>query len=64
VAAAGVTVIAATHDPFVMQHVDRVLEMSDGHLLPEGEGALIAQQLGPRRGTPRVEVPPARPSQR
>ena len=54
VAADGVTVIAATHDPFVMEHADRVLEMSDGHLLAEGAGTLAA----PRRATPR---PPSAP---
>ncbi|PKN78113.1 MAG: ABC transporter [Chloroflexi bacterium HGW-Chloroflexi-9] len=62
VASQGVTVIAATHDPFVMEHVDRVLEMSDGHLLPEGEGHLIAEQRR-RRGDesrPRTDVPPVR----
>ncbi|MCH2657837.1 MAG: ABC transporter ATP-binding protein [Dehalococcoidia bacterium] len=33
VAEAGVTVITATHDPFVIDHVDRVVEMNDGKLL-------------------------------
>ena len=37
VAASGVTVITATHDPFVIEHVDRVLEMSDGALIPRNE---------------------------
>jgi putative ABC transport system ATP-binding protein len=66
VAAAGVTVIAATHDPFVMEHVDRVLEMSDGRMLPEGEGVLVRQHRSPRTSDapgsrpPRVDVPPAR----
>jgi len=66
VAAAGVTVIAATHDPFVMEHVDRVLEMSDGHMLPEGEGLLVGQHRSRRTAAPpaRAEVPPARPSPR
>ncbi|MDA0269648.1 MAG: ABC transporter ATP-binding protein [Chloroflexi bacterium] len=62
VATQGVTVIAATHDPFVIEHVDRVLEMSDGHMLPEGEGSLIAQHR--RRGVevprPRTDPPPVR----
>jgi ABC-type lipoprotein export system ATPase subunit len=62
VATQGVTVIAATHDPFVIEHVDRVLEMSDGHMLPEGEGSLIAQHR--RRGVevprPRTDSPPVR----
>ena len=33
VAETGVTVITATHDPFVIDHVDRVVEMNDGKLL-------------------------------
>ena len=76
VAAEGVTVIAATHDPFVMQHADRVLEMSDGHLLPEGQGALVAEHRSPRAsmgaagGTrppaplPDLHLPPAHPPRR
>ncbi len=62
VAAQGVTVVAATHDPFVMEHVDRVLEMSDGHLLPEGEGAIVAQHHRRRsdEARPRTDVPPVR----
>lgn len=68
VADAGVTVIAATHDPFVMEHVDRVLEMSDGRMLAEGEGVLVAQHRTKRTGSAappaRAEIPPARPSPR
>ena len=70
VAAEGVTVIAATHDPFVMEHADRVLEMSDGHLLPDGEGALVAQHRGPRGGAPApapvpsLHIPPSHPPRR
>ena len=66
VAAAGVTVIAATHDPFVMEHVDRVLEMSDGRMLAEGEGMLVAQHRTNRRSAPagRNDAPPAHPSPR
>ncbi|GMU39892.1 MAG: ABC transporter ATP-binding protein [Chloroflexota bacterium] len=62
VASQGVTVVAATHDPFVMEHVDRVLEMSDGHLLPEGEGTLVAQHRRRRsdEARPRTDVPPVR----
>ena len=44
VAASGVTVITATHDPFVIEHVDRVVEMSDGALIPRNE------QLTPTSG--------------
>ena len=70
VAREGVTVIAATHDPFVMQHADRVLEMSDGHLLPEGQGALVAEHRRPRaaeaapRPMPDLHVPPSHPPRR
>jgi len=39
VSASGVTVITATHDPFVIEHVDRVVEMADGALAPRNEGA-------------------------
>ena len=63
VAAAGVTVITATHDPFVIEHVDRVLEMSDGRLLPEGEGLIVGQHRSRREPAPaptRPNVPPAR----
>ena len=35
VAAAGTTVITATHDPLMLEHVGRVVEMADGELLPE-----------------------------
>ena len=70
VAKQGVTVIAATHDPFVMQHADRVLEMSDGHLLPEGQGSLVAEHRRPRGAEvapaplPNLHVPPAHPPRR
>ena len=70
VAAEGVTVIAATHDPFVMEHADRVLEMSDGHLLPEGQGSLVAEHRRPRAvepprpALPNLHIPPPHPSRR
>jgi len=64
VAAAGVTVIAATHDPFVIEHVDRVLEMADGRVLPEGGGIILGQHRTRRDTTARMDVPPARPSPR
>ena len=38
VATSGVTVITATHDPFVIEHVDRVVEMTDGAFRPRNEG--------------------------
>ena len=58
VAADGVTVIAATHDPFVMEHADRVLEMSDGRLLAEGAGTLVVA----RRRTPAAPSPTPAPA--
>jgi len=45
VADSGVTIITATHDPFVMEHVDLVREMADGALLPLGEG-IVSSRLG------------------
>ncbi len=38
IAAGGVTVITATHDPLMLEHVARVVEMADGALLPEEAG--------------------------
>jgi putative ABC transport system ATP-binding protein len=71
VAAGGVTVIAATHDPFVIEHVDRVLEMSDGRVLPEGEGTIVSQSrrahaaaAPPPAEAPRMRIPPAGPPPR
>jgi putative ABC transport system ATP-binding protein len=60
VAAAGVTVIAATHDPFVIEHVDRVLEMADGRILAEGEGVIVEQHRRQSGPSTRTDVPPAR----
>ncbi len=45
VADSGVTILTATHDPFVMEHVDMVREMSDGHLLPQGEGIVTSRLM-------------------
>jgi ABC-type lipoprotein export system ATPase subunit len=68
VADSGVTVITATHDPFVIEHVDRVLEMFDGRVLPQGEGAIVAQSrhargvaAPPPPAMPRMRIPPAGP---
>ena len=44
----GVTIVTATHDPFVMEHVDRLEEMEDGRLLPEDERTLAPPRRGPR----------------
>ena len=38
VAAGDVTVVTATHDRFMIEHVDRVLELSDGALVGGGDG--------------------------
>jgi ABC-type lipoprotein export system ATPase subunit len=49
-----VTIITATHDPFVMEHVDRVEELSDGRLVPPAEQVLAPRPVTqpPRRPTP------------
>ena len=58
VAASGVTVVTATHDPFVIEHVDRVVEMDDGALVtpppPKEEPA-------PEPPRARGAIPPRRP---
>ncbi|MYD64792.1 MAG: ABC transporter ATP-binding protein [Chloroflexi bacterium] len=38
ISAEGTTVIAATHDPLMIEHVERILEMEDGALVGESEG--------------------------
>jgi ABC-type lipoprotein export system ATPase subunit len=58
VAASGVTVVTATHDPFVIEHVDRILEMDDGALIsrtPE-----VAPEPVVRAASQRA-LPPRRP---
>jgi putative ABC transport system ATP-binding protein len=57
VADSGVTIVTATHDPFVIQHVDRVEELSDGRLLPPSERVLAPPQQ-PRP----IPQPPRRPT--
>jgi putative ABC transport system ATP-binding protein len=37
----GITIIMATHDPLIVDFADRVVEMSDGALLAEGELTLM-----------------------
>ena len=54
VADGGVTVITATHDPFVIDHVDRVEELEDGRLLALEEHTIAA------RGTAAPVQPPAK----
>jgi ABC-type lipoprotein export system ATPase subunit len=44
-----VTILTATHDPFVMEHVDVVREMSDGRLLPQGEGIVTSRIIPDKR---------------
>ena len=59
VAASGVTVVTATHDPFVIEHVDRVIEMSDGALIDRAP----AEEPSPVAATARRHViPPGRPA--
>jgi putative ABC transport system ATP-binding protein len=60
VASSGVTVVTATHDPFVIEHVDRVVEMDDGALRASRRAeapsvtatAASARALPPRRPSP------------
>jgi len=52
VADSGVTILTATHDPFVMEHVDTVREMSDGHLLPQGEGIVTSRVIPSKKDDP------------
>lgn len=61
VAASGVTVVTATHDPFVIQHVDRVVEMDDGVLTSSGHKDAPAASATPPVGRQRA-MPPGRPS--
>ena len=58
VANEGVTIVTATHDPFVMQQVDRVEELSDGRLLTASERVLAP----PPPPTPTPLQPPRRPT--
>ena len=51
IADSGVTIVTATHDPFVMEHVDLVREMADGALLPLGEG-VVSSRLLTKPGSP------------
>ena len=44
IADGGVTIITATHDPFVIEHVDRVEEMADGQFLPEEQQTLAVRR--------------------
>ncbi len=61
VAASGVTVVTATHDPFVIQHVDRVVEMDDGALTSSGhEDQPLASAATPANR--QRAVPPGQPS--
>ncbi|MDA0352366.1 MAG: ABC transporter ATP-binding protein [Chloroflexi bacterium] len=57
VAASGVTVVTATHDPFVIEHVDRVVEMADGSVT----AAAATPRASLATTTPRRGTPPRRP---
>jgi putative ABC transport system ATP-binding protein len=61
VAASGVTVVTATHDPFVIQHVDRVVEMDDGVLTSSGHEDAPTAAATPPAGRQRA-MPPGRPA--
>ena len=62
VADSGVTILTATHDPFVMEHVDVVREMSDGRLLPEGEGIVTSRVIPEKKNdSPSVQRTSLRP---
>lgn len=60
VAASGVTVVTATHDPFVIEHVDRIVEMDDGALVskPADEEPAPAAPGPARRALPPRRPPP------
>ena len=63
VAASGVTVITATHDPFVIEHVDRVIEMDDGALLtPPPEDSTSPAAPSAVAAAPSRALPPRRPA--
>lgn len=55
VADTGVTIVTATHDPFVMEHVDLVREMADGALLPLGEGIVSSRIVTKPQSTEPIE---------
>ena len=53
IAAEGTTVITATHDPLMIEHVSRVLEMADGELVADARAATARADWsaqGPRSG--------------
>ena len=60
----GVTVMTATHDPFVIRHVDRVIEMTDGAVIDEGMGQIGARQTGDAPSLPTMSRPPTAPPPR
>jgi putative ABC transport system ATP-binding protein len=58
IATQGVTIVTATHDPFVIEQVDRVEELADGRLLSPHEHTIASSRRGLR------PVPPAVPRSR
>lgn len=52
VADSGVTVITATHDPFVIEHVDRVIEMEDGAISDSELGARSIKKESEQNNSP------------
>ena len=59
IAADGATVIAATHDPLMIEHVGRVVEMADGELRGETARPAPAAPPGDRAGGAGPTAPPA-----
>ncbi len=59
IAQRGVTIVTATHDPFVIEQVDRVEELADGRLLAPHEHTIAAAVRPSLR-----PVPPALPRSR
>ncbi|MEZ4503762.1 MAG: ABC transporter ATP-binding protein [Dehalococcoidia bacterium] len=54
IAEQGVTIVTATHDPFVMEHVDRVEELEDGRLLLPEQRTLAPRTSRTRPARPRL----------
>jgi len=61
VASDGVTVVTATHDPFVIDHVDRIEELGDGRLLDPDERTFKARVVATATPPPPEPATPWRP---
>jgi len=62
IADSGVTVVTATHDPFVIDHVDRVVEMDDGAIADPATPRLSADDRADGRSHPDQADEPAEPT--